>query len=92
MNAIDTDLLVHAVDASEPAKQSRAIQLLTALSQETKPLVIPWQVAVEFVACLRRWEDAGRIARDLRSPTRHSSWTLSRSSCRRRSSCRCRWN
>ena len=64
MNAIDTNLLVYAVDASEPAKQSRAIQLLTELSQESKPLVLPWQVAVEFVACLRRWENAGRITRD----------------------------
>ena len=64
MNAIDTNLLVYAVDASEPAKQSRAIQLLTDLSQESKPLVLPWQVAVEFVACLRRWENAGRITRD----------------------------
>ena len=63
MNAIDTNVLVYAVDASEPAKQSRVIQLLTELSHEPKPLILPWQVAVEFVACLRRWENAGRITR-----------------------------
>jgi predicted nucleic acid-binding protein len=64
MNAIDTNVLVYAVDASEPAKQSRAIQLLTELSHEPEPLILPWQVAVEFVACLRRWENAGGITRN----------------------------
>jgi predicted nucleic acid-binding protein len=64
MNAIDTNVLVYAVDGSEPAKQSQAVGLLETLSGEATRLVIPWQVAVEFVACLRRWEVAGRITRD----------------------------
>ena len=62
--AIDTNVLVYAVDSSEPVKQTKAIQLLEALSQSPQPLVVPWQVAVEFLACLRRWEIAGRVTRD----------------------------
>lgn len=38
--------------------------MLDALSKKPEPLVVPWQVAVEFVACLRRWENAGRVTRD----------------------------
>ncbi len=38
--------------------------MLTELSQKSQPLILPWQVAVEFVGCLRRWENAGRIGRD----------------------------
>lgn len=64
MIAIDTNVLVYAVDSSEPAKQAKAIALLDALSKQSEPLVVPWQVAVEFVACLRRWENAGRMTRD----------------------------
>jgi predicted nucleic acid-binding protein len=64
MIAIDTNVIVYAVDASEPAKQAKAIALLDALSRTAEPLVVPWQVAVEFVACLRRWEAAGRVTRD----------------------------
>jgi len=64
MNGIDTNVLVYAVDGSDPAKQSQAIGLLEKLSGQETPLIIPWQVAVEFLACLRRWESAGRITRD----------------------------
>lgn len=64
MNAIDTNVLVYAVDGHEPERQSLAIQLLAKLSQQAQPLVLPWQVAVEFVACLRRWENEHRISRD----------------------------
>ncbi|WP_425617369.1 PIN domain-containing protein [Anatilimnocola sp. NA78] len=61
MNAIDTNVLVYAVDSTEPVKSQQAIQLLQSL--RSVPLVVPWQVAVEFLACLRRWENAGRIRR-----------------------------
>jgi len=63
MNAIDTNILVYAVDTSEPQKQAQAIQLLDDLSKRSEPLVLLWQVAVEFIACLRRWENANRITR-----------------------------
>lgn len=64
MIAIDTNVLVYAIDGSEPVKQAQAIALLDALCRKPEPLVVPWQVAVEFVACLRRWENAGRVKRD----------------------------
>ena len=63
MNAVDTNILVYAVDATEPEKSRRALQLIRDLAAADTPLVIPWQVAAEFLACLRRWEDAGRISR-----------------------------
>lgn len=61
MNAVDTNVLVYAVDETEPDKQSRAIGLLDELSKRPVPLAVPWQVAVEFIACLRRWQALGRI-------------------------------
>ncbi|MEX0641723.1 MAG: PIN domain-containing protein [Pirellulales bacterium] len=63
MNAVDTNILVYAVDATEPVKSTRAIELLSELARREVPLVVPWQVAAEFLACLRRWEAAGRIGR-----------------------------
>lgn len=68
MIAVDTNVLVYAVDGFEPTKQAKAIALLGDLSRKTEPLVVPWQVAAEFLACLRRWENAGRVTRrDTRS-------------------------
>lgn len=64
MNAVDTNVLVYAVDESEPAKQAKAIALLETLSAQSVRLIVLWQVAVEFVACLRRWESAGRLTRE----------------------------
>ncbi len=61
MNAVDTNVLVYAVDESEPTKQAQAIGLLEKLSAQSVPLVVLWQVAVEFIVCLRRWESAGRL-------------------------------
>jgi len=61
MNAIDTNVLVYFVDEHEPAKQAKATELLERLIEEETAL--PWQVAVEFASCLRRWEDEGRIDR-----------------------------
>jgi predicted nucleic acid-binding protein len=63
MNAVDTNILVYAIDATAPEKSSRAVALLRDLAAANRPLVVPWQVAGEFLACLRRWEDAGRIRR-----------------------------
>ncbi|MBP87742.1 MAG: nucleic-acid-binding protein, contains PIN domain protein [Planctomycetaceae bacterium] len=64
MNAVDTNVLVYAVDATEPTKQARATAILGELSQRDEQLVVPWQTAVEFLACLRRWENESRITRD----------------------------
>ena len=63
MNAVDTNVLVYSSDANEPVKQQQAQQLLMELRRsETDPILL-WQVAAEFLNCLRRWELAGRIER-----------------------------
>ncbi len=56
MNAVDTNILVYAVDADEPEKCRTARAFLRELGQ-TEPPSLLWQVAGEFLACLRRWED-----------------------------------
>ena len=63
MIAVDTNILVYAVDATEPEKSRRAFELIRDLAAAGAPMVVPWQVAAEFLACLRRWEDGGRIRR-----------------------------
>lgn len=63
MNAVDTNVLVYAIDSAEPTKSARSIELIRELANASAPLVILWQVAAEFMACLRRWEAEGRIQR-----------------------------
>lgn len=64
MNAVDTNVLVYFVDVQEPVKQAVAISLLQSLGRSNKRVVLPWQVGCEFLCCLRRWENAGRIKRN----------------------------
>lgn len=64
MNAIDTNVLVYFIDADEPVKRLQATELLERLGEEGTETVLPWQVAGEFLSCLRRWENEGRIKRD----------------------------
>ena len=61
MNAIDTNVLIYSLDVTEPVKSAQAIALIHRLRSSS--LVVPWQVAVESLACLRRWENVGRISR-----------------------------
>src|SRR5688500_9572271 len=61
MNAVDTNVLVYALDASEPAKQAKAQNLLARLISSPEDTVLLWQVANELLNCLRKWEAAGRI-------------------------------
>jgi predicted nucleic acid-binding protein len=61
MIAVDTNVLVYAVDHFEPVKMHKAAALL--LSLKNSSLVVPWQVAVEFLARLRHWERIGRLSR-----------------------------
>ena len=63
MNAVDTNVLVYLVDSEEPAKQRQAVQLFDDLANKSAPTVLVWQVAAEFLSCMRRWEAAGRITR-----------------------------
>ena len=60
MIAVDTNILVYAIDVSEPAKMAIADRLLKDLGSQGKGVLL-WQVACEFLACLHRWQDSGRI-------------------------------
>ena len=63
MNAVDTNVLVYYVDADEPAKRPKAIELLERLGKAPDETLLLWQVAGEFLNCLRRWENEGRTTR-----------------------------
>ena len=56
MNAIDTNVFAYAFDPADPAKQARARTLLHAYVLKPHKTVFLWQVAVEFLACLRKAE------------------------------------
>jgi predicted nucleic acid-binding protein len=61
MNAIDTNILAYTFDPADPAKQARARQLVFDLVSKPPESVLLWQVAVEFLAFLRRAEGQGRL-------------------------------
>jgi len=62
MNAIDTNVLVYSVDASEPTKGAIARELLAKLAGgET---VLLWQVLCEFSAVLEKLRRTGRARVD----------------------------
>jgi predicted nucleic acid-binding protein len=63
MNAVDTNVLVYFVDRDEPTKRAKAVALLDGFVREDEETVLLWQVAAEFLSCLRRWEAEGRISR-----------------------------
>jgi predicted nucleic acid-binding protein len=63
MNAVDTNVLIYFVDRDEPRKRAKAIELLDSLVKEDVETVLLWQVGAEFLSCLRRWENEGRIGR-----------------------------
>ena len=59
MIAIDTNVLVYAVDADEPVKGDMAVNLLRTL--ESQHTVLLWQVSCEFGAVLHRNRTRGKI-------------------------------
>lgn len=61
MNAVDANILVHAFDSGESIKHPLAIALLDQLTLPPMETVLLWQVAGEFLQCLRKWESAGRM-------------------------------
>ena len=63
MNAIDTNILVYAFDDAEPVKRLKAEALLDRLIESADTILL-WQVAVEFLRCLRRWHATGRVSAD----------------------------
>jgi predicted nucleic acid-binding protein len=54
MNTIDTNILGYLFDPTLPEKQSRAQQLLDVLVLKPQETVWLWQVAVEFLAYMRK--------------------------------------
>ncbi len=62
MNAVDTNVLVYALDVDEPVKQAKAKALLAGLTAAQPQTILPWQVAGEFLNWLRRWEAAGHVS------------------------------
>ena len=65
MNAIDANVLIYSVDDTELAKQRIADRLLDHLATGVEATIIPAQAAVEYLACLRKWENLGRHTRDV---------------------------
>jgi predicted nucleic acid-binding protein len=62
MNAVDTNVLIYALDVDEPVKQLKAQRLLDQLIPLRGETELLWQVAAEFLSCLRKWQNAGRIS------------------------------
>lgn len=60
MIAIDTNVLVYAIDQGEPQKRAKAVNLLQQLHAAGETVLL-WQVAGEYLAKLRKWEQAGQL-------------------------------
>lgn len=61
MNAVDTNVLVYSIDADEPSRQRKAIDLLGVLTQRPNQAVLLWQVASEFLNQLSRWQSQNKL-------------------------------
>ena len=61
MRAIDTNVLLYAVDNSEPLKQATARQLIDRLMLTPGEGVLLWQAACEYLSSLRRWQRTGKL-------------------------------
>lgn len=68
MNAVDTNILIYSIDARDPIKRARAIELIEKLSESDT--IIPWQVACEVAAVLRVHERQGHFRGDCASAIR----------------------
>jgi predicted nucleic acid-binding protein len=62
MNAVDTNVLDYSFDADEPVKQAKAQNLLDRLVPRRGETELLWQVACEFLSCLRKWLATGRMS------------------------------
>lgn len=62
MIAVDTNILLYALDRHEPAKQAIARSLLARLQSEPEQSILLWQVLGETAQQLRRWRDVGRLS------------------------------
>src|SRR5262245_52233771 len=64
MNAVDANVLVYAFDDDEPIKKAKANELLDRLYAQSSETILIWQAAAEFLAVLRKWQDAGQLKPD----------------------------
>jgi predicted nucleic acid-binding protein len=62
MNAVDTNVFLYLLDADDPAKQVKAVNLLDRLMLKSIDTLLIWQVAGEFLSQLCRWEALGRLS------------------------------
>src|ERR1700722_12539241 len=62
MNAVDTNILLYAVDNKEPGKQAKAQLVLQQLVTGSEQTVLLWQVLAESVHHLRRWKNLGELS------------------------------
>src|SRR5215475_13539883 len=62
MNAVDTNILVYAVDDNEPVKQGKAQTLIGQLVAGSTPTVLLWQVIAETMNQLHRWQRLGELS------------------------------
>lgn len=60
MIAIDTNILVYAVDQAEVHKRPKAVALLQQLHAGASTVLL-WQVAAEYLAKLRKWAASGQL-------------------------------
>lgn len=61
MIAIDTNILVYAIDNDAPIKQAKSLDLLSRLRQVPGSTILLWQVAAELLSVLRKRQSKGRI-------------------------------
>jgi predicted nucleic acid-binding protein len=61
MNAVDTNVYVYALDADEPAKQAKALELFDRLMLQPSETVLLWQVASQLLSQLRKLESKGQL-------------------------------
>jgi len=64
MNAVDTNVLIYRADWNETTKQPVARDLVNNLSSDPEPTFLLWQVLVEFVAQMSRWENREMLTGD----------------------------
>ncbi|HEY2415648.1 MAG TPA: PIN domain-containing protein [Pirellulaceae bacterium] len=64
MNAIDTNVLVYLFDVDDATKRSLAMSAFNSLLRSPTETVLLWQVACEFLGCLRRWQSSGKLSAD----------------------------
>jgi predicted nucleic acid-binding protein len=62
MNAVDTNVLIYAVDLQDPRKYKIARQLLRSLRADRPQAALPWQVVAEYLKFLRERQRKGSIA------------------------------